>query len=98
MGIENHIKSLEAKHAAVDVQIRTLRVCPTNSAQISTLKKEKLRLKDEITRLNNPNRLTAPKPPSRKKAKGEKAPDAIESMEPDVETDQPQIRSIDIAA
>ncbi len=98
MGIENHIKSLTAKHAAVKEQISALRACPTNSAQISTLKKEKLRLKDEITRLNNPNRLTAPKPPSRKKAKGEKAPGAIDSMVPAVETDQPQIRSINIAA
>jgi len=62
LGNENRIKSLEKKHAQADALLYLLQLCPgRNSLEISRLKKLKLHLKDDIARLENPNRKTAPK-------------------------------------
>ena len=70
MGIDNRLKALQSKHAAINAEILLLearpRCCPT---ELKRLKAMKLRLKDETIRLQNPRRMTAPKS---KKAKNPK--------------------------
>lgn len=72
---KNHLKAQKEKHEGVDAQIRLLALCPAHdSLELRTLKKEKLRLKMNITRLENPARATAPKSkPQPKKLKPPKA-------------------------
>ena len=96
MSIENHIKSLEVKRAALDAQILMLPVSPATDLQILKLKKKKLRLKDEIVQLNNPKRLAAPK--STKKIKQAKSPQAKKSRVPAVEPTSSTAYGLDIAA
>jgi hypothetical protein len=49
--IQNHIKHLQEKHDALDRKIITEENQYGNHEQIVALKKEKLRLKDEIAEL-----------------------------------------------
>lgn len=68
MGIEERIASLREKHAAADAQLQLLQILPyRNQVKLQQLKREKLWCKDEIERLVNPSRLTAPN--KRKKSK-----------------------------
>lgn len=52
MASEDRIEALRMKHQAIDneIQVENLRPLP-DDAHISKLKKEKLKLKDEISRL-----------------------------------------------
>ncbi|NVJ70258.1 MAG: YdcH family protein [Alphaproteobacteria bacterium] len=52
MNLESHVESLNAKHAEIDDVIarEELRPCP-DTLRIAQLKKQKLRLKEEMTRL-----------------------------------------------
>lgn len=62
MCIKNHLIELKKKHEAVDANILLLQLCPGHdSLQIKALKKDKLRLKEQIARLENPARAMAPK-------------------------------------
>jgi hypothetical protein len=62
LGIEKRITSLREKHAVADAQLQLLQILPVrNQEKIQELKKRKLWFKDEIERLKNPARLTAPK-------------------------------------
>ena len=57
MSIEAHIASLREKHSKLDEEIKqeTLKG-PGNNVRITALKREKLRIKDEIERLTeNPD-------------------------------------------
>ncbi|MBY0537951.1 YdcH family protein [Patescibacteria group bacterium] len=64
----NRIKALKEKHAAADAEIQLLQLLPSdNQGKIRELKKRKLKMKDEIVRLENPYRLTAPKKNKQKK-------------------------------
>lgn len=68
MGVENRIASLKKRHAEADALIKHLELQPRrNHQQIQSLKKQKLLCKDEIVRLENPARLTAPKKGKKKK-------------------------------
>ncbi len=102
MGIENRIKALEAKHAAKDAQINLLlATAPScDPLTISKLRKEKLFCKDEIVRLKNPQRRTAPKPPAAKKKEEVKVLQPIDSRVPVEEqsTSPAQVQSLNIAA
>lgn len=96
LGIENHIKSLEVKRAALDAQILMLPLSPATDLQIFKLKKEKLRLKDKIARLNNLNRLKVPK--STKKAKKVKSPELKKPPPTAVKPPSTIAHDLDIAA
>ena len=52
MSVEAHIASLREKHSKLDEEIKqeTLK-SPGNNVRITALKREKLRIKDEIERL-----------------------------------------------
>lgn len=55
MSIESHLVELEKKHRAIEREIETELTHPnTDDVKITTLKRKKLRIKDEITRLANP--------------------------------------------
>ena len=57
MGVEAHIASLREKHSKLDEEIKqeTLKG-PGDNVRITALKREKLRIKDEIERLiENPD-------------------------------------------
>ncbi len=102
MGIENRIKALEAKHAAKKAQIILLvATSPScDTLTLSKLRKEKLFCKDEIARLKNPQRRTAPKPPIAKKKEQVKFLQLNESLVPVDEHASPsvQIQGINMAA
>ena len=52
MALKAHIAELEKKHTNLDIKISREMAAPTgNDIKISALKREKLRLKDEIIRL-----------------------------------------------
>ena len=52
MALKAHIAELEKKHNDLDIKIGQEMAAPTgNDIKISALKREKLRLKDEIIRL-----------------------------------------------
>jgi len=52
MSLEAHIRELEARHKALDLQIEEQMQHPSiDDLEIAELKREKLRLKDEIARL-----------------------------------------------
>ncbi len=68
MSNDNRIKALKEKHAVADAEIQLLQLLPSdNQDKIRGLKKKKLRFKDEIARLENPDRLTASKKNSQKR-------------------------------
>jgi hypothetical protein len=52
MGLENRLDALKNRHHELDaaIELETTRACP-DEQQIHHLKKEKLRIKDEITAL-----------------------------------------------
>ena len=102
MGIENRIKALEAKRAAKDAQINLLLATSPSCdpLTISKLRKEKLFCKDEIVRLKNPQRRTAPKPPIANKKEQVKFLQLNESLVPvDEHASLPiQVQGIGMAA
>ena len=52
MSLQSHIRSLEERHRALDTELEGLRQAPSVSDNaIVDLKRRKLALKDEITRL-----------------------------------------------
>lgn len=54
MSLSSHIQELHRKHQTLEEQVEAaLRSPSTDDLQISQLKKEKLRLKEEITRLSH---------------------------------------------
>ena len=60
MSTVDHIEALRAKHASLESAINqeTARPHPDDDA-ICSLKKRKLQIKDEITRLNSPRSRTS---------------------------------------
>jgi len=54
MGLEAHLGELHAKHQALEVELAEALNHPASTdAEIAELKRKKLRLKDEITRLEH---------------------------------------------
>ena len=54
MSTESHINELERRHAVLDKQISEAKNQPSfDSLELSELKRQKLKLKDEISRLKN---------------------------------------------
>ncbi|MGF9692149.1 MULTISPECIES: YdcH family protein [unclassified Rhizobium] len=54
MTIQAHIASLEKKHGALDEELQDIIASPSSDDhQIAEVKRRKLRLKDELTRLRN---------------------------------------------
>ncbi len=54
MSIESHLTELERKHRALEREIEAARTSPgSDSLKIAELKRRKLSLKDEITRLQD---------------------------------------------
>lgn len=51
--IEQRLKSLESKHKDLDKQIKLLYKHSNTELSIAQLKKQKLRLKEEIVKLSN---------------------------------------------
>lgn len=52
MTIQAHIASLEKKHGALEEELQSVLASPSSDdTQIATLKRRKLRLKDELERL-----------------------------------------------
>jgi len=57
MTIEAHIQTLEKKHGALEAELHTAMLHPsTGDTTISHLKREKLKLKDQIERLRSNTR------------------------------------------
>ncbi|RXF75336.1 YdcH family protein [Hansschlegelia zhihuaiae] len=55
MSIESHISELEKKHRALEKEIETELMHPnSDDAKVSTLKRKKLKIKDEMVRLKSP--------------------------------------------
>lgn len=50
-GVKNHIKHLMEKHTDLEVKLHQAETSHASDAEITHLKKEKLVLKDEISRL-----------------------------------------------
>lgn len=60
MCVENHLKELQKKHYKLDQKLDQLKRSPANvSLEMNEVRKQKLRLKEEIERLQNPKRMTA---------------------------------------
>lgn len=56
MSIESHLVELEKKHRAIEREIETELTHPnTDDVKITSLKRKKLRIKDEITKLAKPS-------------------------------------------
>ncbi len=52
MSVSSHVEELKKKHQTLSEQVEELQRAPgSNDAQIADLKKQKLRLKEEISRL-----------------------------------------------
>ncbi len=57
MAVEAHIAEIQEKHRQLDIQIENELQNPgSDDLQISALKREKLRLKEELERLRNETR------------------------------------------
>jgi hypothetical protein len=55
MSIESHLVELEKKHRAIEREIESELTCAnTDDIKVATLKRKKLRIKDEIVRLAAP--------------------------------------------
>ena len=55
MSIESHLVELEKKHRAIEREIETELTCAnTDEVKVSSLKRKKLRIKDEMVRLTAP--------------------------------------------
>jgi hypothetical protein len=73
--------ALRKKHFALSERIEKMQQSPgSNYLEIKQLKKEKLRLKEEITRLQNPKRLTQGKLPEVALADLTDEPEPFETM------------------
>ena len=60
MAIASHISELSDKHRMLDAQIREEMARPSpNSLMVSGLKRQKLRIKDELTRLSSESAMRA---------------------------------------
>lgn len=58
MPLQNHLVELERKHEALDREIQSVTAQPSSDeARLAELKRRKLQLKDEITRLRRPDSL-----------------------------------------
>ena len=54
MAIDNHIQQLEEKHRALDLQLDEMMASPgVADTDIAEMKRQKLHLKDKISRLRN---------------------------------------------
>lgn len=52
MSVQNHLAELEKRHQALQAQIETTLACPSaDELKLAELKRKKLQLKDEITRV-----------------------------------------------
>jgi hypothetical protein len=59
MAMQNHLAELERRHQALEREIAECRLHPsTDPAKIAELKKKKLTIKDQITRLRSPSSRT----------------------------------------
>lgn len=55
MSLQSHLAELERRHQALEAAIEKEQVLPaTDDLKLYAMKKEKLRLKDEIERLRHP--------------------------------------------
>jgi hypothetical protein len=55
MSIESHLAELEKKHRAIEREIETELMHPSSDdVRVSSLKRKKLRIKDEMVRLQPP--------------------------------------------
>lgn len=54
MSTEARIESLQRKHKELHTRIEAMRVLSMPDTEITALKLEKLRIKDEIAKLSNP--------------------------------------------
>jgi hypothetical protein len=54
MSIEARIESLQRKHKELHTRIEAMRVVNGSDTEITALKLQKLRIKDEISKLSNP--------------------------------------------
>lgn len=53
MSLTSHLSELKKKHASLSIQVEEAQRAPsTDGLQIATLKKQKLKLKEEIERLS----------------------------------------------
>lgn len=58
MSIENHIQQLVKKHSSIDTKIHKIEIKPyQNDPELHQLKKLKLKIKEEIEKLQLVNRL-----------------------------------------
>lgn len=54
MGLEAHLAEIETRHRALDKKIEQVRLQPSaDPLELVKLKREKLRLKDELRKLQN---------------------------------------------
>ena len=54
MSLQNHLTELERRHSALDREISEEQIhAATNGAKVAELKRKKLLLKDEITKLRS---------------------------------------------
>ena len=59
MSLQSHLAELERRHQALETAIEKEKVHPaTDDLKLCAMKKEKLRLKDEIERLRHPPERT----------------------------------------
>jgi hypothetical protein len=59
MPLQNHLVELQRKHQALEREIEDAITHPaTDEMRIAQLKRRKLQLKDEMSRLKQPERLT----------------------------------------
>jgi hypothetical protein len=55
MALQNHLSELERKHEALERELHDVVVRPSaDAARVAELKRRKLQLKDEISRLRRP--------------------------------------------
>lgn len=55
MSIESHLAELEKKHRAIEREIETELMHPSSDeVKLSSLKRKKLKIKDEMVRLTSP--------------------------------------------
>lgn len=56
MPLQNHLVELERKHQALDREIQSVKAQPSgDDVRLAELKRRKLQLKDEISRLRRPD-------------------------------------------
>lgn len=59
MALQNHVSELERKHQALERELRHAKARPaTDDKTLAELKRRKLQLKDELTRLQTPETRT----------------------------------------